>query len=282
MYTPEKNSMTEFTKTKMHFALALLATLFALHHILEKFGETIGFDYLGYFLPIYYPYALIGGLLALTVYFYALALLSERAYSLLEKTGNYCYAVAILILPLYGGLYLSSLAADHLGQAHLAWTGPTVIPLGLGILWLVLSQVAAWWFRARLSDKDRDVTLEHLAQQEIAALERARDMFASHHYDLSVIEAWKAIELRLRRALLIRGKPSEAAKADVLIHRATRAGLLSKSALALIHDLREHWKVAVGTEPLTREAADVALAATRNILSTIPVEQRESKGAGKA
>jgi hypothetical protein len=265
--------MTEFTKTKMHFALALLATLFALHHILEKFGETIGFTYLGYFLPIYYPYALIAGFLALTVYCYALALLSERAYSLMEKTGNYCYALAILILPLYGGLYLSSLAADHLGQAHLAWTGPTVIPLGLGVLWFILSQVAAWWFRARLSDKDRHVTLEQLAEQEILALNRARDLFATDHYDLSVIEAWKAIELRLRRALLIQGITSQVSKAEALIHRATRAGLLTKPTLALLHNLRKQWKVAVGVEPLSREAADMALSATRNILSTIPVDQ---------
>jgi hypothetical protein len=198
----------------------------------------------------------------------------------MEKCGNYCYALAILILPLYGGLYLSSLAADHLGQAHLAWTGPT-IPLGLGILWLVLSQVAAWWFRARLSDKDRNVTLEHLAEQEIGALDRARDMFASNHYDLSVIEAWKAIELRLRRALLIRGISGQIAKPEDLIHRATRAGLLSKPTLALLQNLREHWKVAVGTEPVSREAADMALSATRNILSTIPVDQGTSGTAAK-
>jgi hypothetical protein len=101
-------------------------------------------------------------------------------------------------------------------------------------------------------------------------------MFGSNHYDLSVIEAWKAIELRLRRALLIHGVSSKVGKPEALIHRATKAGLLSKSTLALLQNLREHWKVAVGIEPLTREAADMALAATRNILSTIPVDQRAS------
>jgi hypothetical protein len=217
----------------------------------------------------------IAGLLALTVYCYALALLSERAYSFMEKTGNYCYAFAMLILPLYGGLYLSSLAADHLGQAHLAWTGPT-IPLGLGVLWLVLSQVAAWWFHDRLSDKDRHVTLEHLAEQEIAALNRARELFASDHYDLSVIEAWKAIELRLRRALLIHGISSRAGKSEALIHAARRAGLLTKPALALLQTLRDQWTIAVSVEPLARDGADMALLAVRNILATIPVDQATS------
>jgi hypothetical protein len=102
-------------------------------------------------------------------------------------------------------------------------------------------------------------------------------MFASNHYDLSVIEAWKAIELRLRRALLIHGISGQITKPEALIHRATRAGLLTKPTLALLQNLREHWKVAVGVEPVTREAADMALSATRNILSTIPVDQGASK-----
>jgi hypothetical protein len=116
----------------MHFALALLGTLFVLHPLIEKFGDA-GFDYVGYPLKILYVYALIAGLLAVTIYFYALALLSERAYSWMEKSGNYAYALAVMVLPLYGALYLSNLAAEHLGQAHLAWTGPTVVPLALGV-----------------------------------------------------------------------------------------------------------------------------------------------------
>jgi HEPN domain-containing protein len=190
----------------------------------------------------------------------------------MEKAGNYCYALAILVLPFYGALFLSNLAAEQLGQAHLAWAGPTVVPLGLGLLWLVLSQVAAWWFRARLSDKDRNVTLEQLAEQEIAALNRAREMFDSDHYDLSVIEAWKALELRLRRALLMKGITTRSGSPEALIHRATKAGLLSKGALGLLQTLRQQWNIAVSVEPLTREAADSALTAARNILSTIPVE----------
>ena len=41
--------MSEFTKTKMHFALALIGTLFALHPLVEKYPD-LGFDYLGVWL----------------------------------------------------------------------------------------------------------------------------------------------------------------------------------------------------------------------------------------
>src|SRR5438876_966836 len=91
------DALTEFTKTKMHFALALLATLFALHPFVEKWGDK-GYIYLDYELKIFYAYGLVAALLALTVYFYALSLLSERGYSWMEMTGNYMYAIAILVL----------------------------------------------------------------------------------------------------------------------------------------------------------------------------------------
>src|SRR5438128_9757389 len=131
--------MTDFTKTKTHFALALLGTLFALHPFLNRF-ESSGFLYLGYELKLSDVYALIAGLLALAVYCYGLGLISERPHSWLERLGNCSYALAIMVLPLYGALYLSSRLADRLEQSHWAWAAPAVA-FGLGVIWLVLSQL---------------------------------------------------------------------------------------------------------------------------------------------
>ena len=73
--------MTEFTKTKMHFALALLGTLFALHPFVEKF-EAASFDYPVMDNTIHfrvaYVFTTVAGFLAFTVYCYAIALLSEK------------------------------------------------------------------------------------------------------------------------------------------------------------------------------------------------------------
>jgi HEPN domain-containing protein len=271
------DAMTEFTKTKMHFALAFLGTLFALHPLIDKFGDTVGFDYLNVFLKLYYVYYLIACLLGLTVYFYALAMLSERAYSWMEKCGNYSYALAVMVLPLYGALYVSSLAAELLGEAHIAWLGPTVVPLGLGVLWLLVSQILAWRLRKRLGDKDRKIKVEQLAEHEISALNHASTLFGENHYDLAVIEAWKAIEARLRRVLILHGLPDRFDDPDAMIHAATRKGIVTKPTRALLEELRRQWNVAVGFEPLTREAAAAALTAARNILSTIPVEDTTTR-----
>ena len=122
--------MTEFTKLKITFALALLGTLFALHPLLDRFADW-GFLYLGYDLKVFYAYSLTSGLLSLCVYLYAVTLLNDRPHSWCERTGNSTYALAILVVPIYAGLYLSAKLAERVAVSHLAWAAP-VVALGLG------------------------------------------------------------------------------------------------------------------------------------------------------
>jgi hypothetical protein len=275
--------MTEFTKTKMHFTLALLATLFALHPVIDKIGD-LGFWY-GFrdnqvWLENDYAYFALAGLLGLTVYCFALSLRSEHRSSWAEKLGNYSYGLAAMVLPLYGGLALASWLAEELVESEWSWAvkiAPAV-PLALGAFWLLLSQVLVLGLRRRLNAQDRTHKIEQLAQQEMTALNRAPELFASDHYDLSVIESWKALEARLRRSLLLHGYSNPDEKSEAVLHAATRAGLLAPSALGPVEELRRQWHVAVGTEPLSREAADKALKTTRDLLATIPVADPKKIG----
>jgi hypothetical protein len=262
--------MTDFTKTKTHFALAFLGTLFALHPFLQAV-EDKGFLYLGYDLKLFYVYGLLAGLLALSVYCYGLALVSERPHSWLEKLGNYTYALAVMVLPLYGGLYLASLLAEQLNQSHLAWAAPTVA-LGLGVGWFVLSQLLAWMLRGRLGAQDRAAKTEQLARLEVASVNHAKELFESEHYDLSVMEVWRAVEARLQRVLLGRGKTLGKMDPETLVYTAKRAGFLSEPVMGLLQQLRRQLSVAMSTEPITREAADTALTAARHILASIALD----------
>jgi hypothetical protein len=264
--------VTEFAKVKISFALALLGTLFALHPFLERV-EDAGFVYLGSELKVFHAYSLMAGLLALTVYCYALILLHERPHSWLERTGNYLYALAILILPLYGALCLSGLLAERLGHSHLAWAAPAVA-LGLGLGWLALSHVAAVLIRRRLGAQDRRAKLDQLAAQEVICVKHARELSAHEHHDLSVIEAWKALEARLRRLLLVRGADPGGGRPDAVFDRAVRRGILS--GLELVQELRRDWHVAMSTEPLSAEEARKALSGVRHLLAVIPVEEPRS------
>jgi hypothetical protein len=263
---------------KISFALALLAMLFALHPFLDKV-EDVGFAYLGVELKIMYAYMAMSALLGLCVYAYAMALMSKRTHSLFERLGNYAYALAVLVGPLYGGLYLSSLLAEELGQTDLAWAAPTVA-LGLGVAWLVLSSLLAWMLRGRLADQDRLAKIDQLAKQEAAALQHAREMFAGDHYDLSVIEAWKAIAARLRRSLLAHKFIPRAEGADQLIELARRKRILSEPSYKMLKGLEQPLRVALGSEPLPQDAAKHCLSGARHILATIPVQQNASEKIG--
>jgi HEPN domain-containing protein len=263
--------MSDFTKNKISFALALLGTLFALSPFLEKIvpPEHEGFVFLNLDLKWYYAFGLAGGLLALSVYCYAMAIVTERSSTLMEKLGNYCYAIAVMVLPLYGGLYVSHvIAKELLGEPGLAWVAPTVAG-GFAFLWVLLAGL----LRHRLAQRDRVSKIAQLGEQEIHALGRAREMFQAHHYDLSVIEAWRAIEARLRRVLLSRRITPPQDNPQKMIEIANRRGLVNDAGMESLREVRRQWNVAVSTEPLTQEAAELALGAARKIIATLPVEE---------
>jgi HEPN domain-containing protein len=262
--------MTEFTKLKITFALALLGTLFALHPLLDRFADW-GFLYLGYNLKVFYVYSLTSGLLSLCVYLYAVTLLNDRPHSWCEQTGNSTYALAILIVPIYAGLYLSAMLAEQVAVSHVAWAAPAVA-LGLGAGWVGLSQVVAWRIRRRLGEQDRVSKMAQLANQEIESLNRARELFDSQHYDLSVVEAWRALEARLRQVLLNRGIVTDPANSQTVIHVAVKRGILKEPTLGVVAELKRHWTVAVSTEPLSRDAAIESLSDVRHVLSIIPAK----------
>lgn len=137
---------------------------------------------------------------------------------------------------------------------------------------LVVSVFLAWRLRNHLSEQDRRTKLDQLTEQEVAALNRSPEMFDSNHFDLAVIEAWKGVEARLRRVLLLHGVPNPGDTPQALVHAARRAGLLRDPADKLLHELLQAWRIAIGTEPLSRQAAESALKAARDVLSIIPVE----------
>ena len=263
--------MAEFTKLKIGFALALLGTLFALHPLLDRTPD-LGFLYLGYHLKVLHAYALTSGLLGLCVYLYAVTLLNDHPHSWSERAGNGTYSLAILVVPIYIGLFLSATLADRVAVSHVAWAAPAVA-VGLGSGWVILSQVVAWRIRHRLGERDRASRMEQMARREAESLAQANELFGGDHYDLCVVEAWRALESRLRQALLSRRVATRSDDPQAVIRLATRKGLLKEPTLGLVAELKRHWSVAVSTEPLTREAAVESLGAVRYILSILPAKE---------
>jgi HEPN domain-containing protein len=260
--------MNDFKKAKIAFALALLGTLFTLHPVVENpaYQEASAFTtYLGYQVNVVHAYLVLAGLLALTVYFYAVGFMTERVSTWVEKLGNVVYALAIMVVPVYGVLYLSSFLAETLGALHLYWIVP-LVALGLGVL-------VGGAFVVRLGQRDHSAKQAHWADLEISSLYRARALFEGGHYDLSVMETWKAIDARLRRVFAERGIRPPANNPKAMIDKALKTRILQESSRAKLNELRHHWSVAMSHQPLTQEDAEAALNIARDILSLIPLKQ---------
>jgi len=258
--------MNDFKRAKITFALALLGTLFALHHVVENpaYQEATTFTtYLGYDVNIIHAYLLLAGLLALTVYFYAVGFTTEHATAWVEKLGNLVYALAIMVAPMYGVLYLSSFLAETLGELHLYW----MVPLAASALGLLVGGA----FLVRVGQRDRSAKQAHLTDLEISALYRARGLFEGGHYDLSIMETWKAIDARLHRVFAARGITPPADNPAAMIDKSIRVGILKEVNRGKLAELRHHWTVAMSHQPLTQEDAQSALDIARDILAMIPL-----------
>jgi hypothetical protein len=253
----------------MQAALALLGTLFALKPFLDDI-QNIGFAFLDFRISLLLALGGMAVLLGISVHCYALEMIRSRPFSLIERFGNSTFALAVLVLPSFGLGYgltaLGGFLAERFAIPHLAWATPASA-VGLLAVWFVLAAL----LRRRLMHQDQKAQLERLTETEAAALRRAQEMFDHDHYDLSVIEVWRALEARLRRALLLKSVRGQLDDWNALRDAAHQAGLLSKVPLTALDELRRHWQVAVSVEPLPRPAAESALATARSILATIPL-----------
>ena len=264
--------MAEFTKLKIGFALALLGTLFALHPLLDRTPD-LGFTYLGFDLKVIHAYVLTSGLLGICVYLYAVTLLNDHPHSLCEASGGTrstgwrswsCRSMPACFsrqCSLSGSPCRTSpgpLRRSRWGWDRVGWHSRRSSPGGI---------------RRRLGERDRASKMEQLAKQESVSLHQAKTLLEGEHFDLSVVESWRALEARLRRALLSR---KVAVRADDHHHvvRPRREDRHAERARpsALVAGLERHWSIAVSTDPSPREAAVESLSAVRYILSTLPVQ----------
>ena len=275
--------MSEFMKNKVNFALALLGTLFVLLTFQDKmdavraytdftwnhinlFGQEFSLEF-----TLVYCFGVAGALLSLSVYFYAMAITTERSSGGLERLGNFAYALAVLVLPVYGLLVLSHWAAVSLGWDLLHYTAPAALGGVIGV-WVLAGVLLRW----RLGRQDRRAQMRQLSLLEVDHVRKSRDMQTHHHYDMAVIEAWKALEARLHRLLLHRGYLQHMTPHQ-MIKTGHRIGLIPSALMPSVQDLQQQWNIAISTQPLTREAAETALNASRKLMAELPVEEHSSQ-----
>jgi HEPN domain-containing protein len=211
--------MNDFTKTKIAFAVALLAALFTITPILSSVGSW-GYAVFSITLQINYLYYFLATFLTVSVYAYSLQFLTERQFRPIQLAGDIFYAIALISAPVYVSVYLLTLVADLAARLLQAPGTANGLANVASLLIGVAASVVVNYIVRVFGRKERESSVETIQKEEIAILGRAMQLFQGGYFDLTIVEAFKAIELSIRKALL---------DANILLHRTNTRTLMEKA-----------------------------------------------------
>jgi HEPN domain-containing protein len=224
--------MAEFNKIKIPFALALLAAMFALNPLVNKYGE-IAYLVFGFSVSINSIYLIFCSLLGASVYFYAIGLVGEKAiFEVANKIGHVTYAFALIVPPLFLFLYPVSLAAEIVVKFTQSPAFSNVIEYSLsGFVGIAASLISNFIIKT-FSQRDKTEKVKKLSEQENQFLARANELFKQGYFDLAVTESWKAVEIALNKTFISIGEKRYPKNMRLILELAEKRKILKNNQVA--------------------------------------------------
>jgi hypothetical protein len=271
--------VSDFAKTKVGFALAMVGLLYVLNPLILKHGDA-GFPIFGTILQFQVIYYIMMALLGGAVYFFAIEYVTETPVGKAHRLGNYLYAMALLFPPVFAAVWLFVKVAEGIVWVSDSEMAGEVAKLVFGLLIAASAFLLALLVSRRMNNRDRSECVQKLALQAKLHLDRAEELIAAGHNDLAALEGFRSVESTLQRALLDNNIPVGSANSSALIPAAARAGLVSEEQVGVLHELRIARNRAVhGTEPVPDQDATWFLETTRKVLRSIHSRPLSSKDA---
>ena len=263
-------SMNDFGKIKIPFSLALLAAMFAISPLIQKYGAA-SYTLFGLTITLNFIYLLFCTSLGASVYCYAIGLVGDRPlFDFVNKVGHVVYALALIVPPLFLILYPVSMIAGLLVSAFKSpLFSKTVEYGGSAATGAVASLIAKLIFRA-FAARDRKEKIDRLSVQENQLLSRARQLFQQGYYDLAATESWKAVEVALNKTFETAGVRRRGQTIGALLDLARKKELLNSREIEEVMDIRQIRNSAVHTErKITRDEAERALGVSDKIIAAL-------------
>lgn len=261
--------MSDFTKVKIGFAIALLAILFAISPIIEEYG-SYGFNVYNVNINVLHLYTAFGIILFIAVYFYALNILTQRGIKYAQQIADILYAVAVIIpflyLFLFVGISIISIIGDYIKVAVII-TGLTIGVIAIGLF------ITAYLSKTMLNiiqKKEKASHIERYEEDIIHKITGAQGLLKNNHYNLSVIWCYDAVEKAIVLALYKNDFSHNKLLREKLINKAYEVGLIAdvhKAKIDYIYNVRN--KILRKKEDVNKEEAEKVLIETQSILSLI-------------
>lgn len=266
--------MTEFTKLKMGFSVALLAALFMLRPLIEPLTSKAGGIHVVLFgLKIYLQalYFLFAGALGLSAYFFALELLSGKSTApFAQKAGNTTYALAILMPPAFAAIWTIGQASASLRERSGSEAAALVFSIALTAVVVGAALGVLIYIRRVMSERDRSFTVSRLADEETEQMAKANGLLEAGLYDLAVVQCFQTIETALRRVLLARGGVAGYATVKDMLALAQKRALLGGEDRRRIHDVRVlRNEVTHEAKEVDRNTAEEVIEMTRRVVTRL-------------
>ena len=109
------------------------------------------------------------------------------------------------------------------------------VSLAIGIILAIVSNIVAVRYRRQKYSSEK----QELEFQEIREFENAQKLFNDGYYSQSILEAFKVMELHLRRLILQKDVPFRSTKFQDVLELVLRLELLNKSEIAAINRIRQ-------------------------------------------
>lgn len=264
--------MTEFARLKMGFVVAMLAALFMLKPLFDEFtttgqGGIYYFSYLNQQITFISGYYLFAGFLGLAAYFFAMDLVGRRPNHYFQMLGNFAYAVAIMVPPIYFAMGLIGYI-DYLIESY---TGSAQSGHNVSLVLTVFALIFAIWSFLKLGQQlrmqDKDSTVDQLGAEQAKSMAKANGLLEAGLYDLVLVECFRAIETALKKRVIAENVfPKQDGFSD-LLETGVRLKVIGPSERDKIHDLRVvRNEVVHENRDMSRDEAERVIDSTRAVI----------------
>lgn len=257
--------MNEFAKQKIAFSVAFLAALFAISPLLPDMAQ-LGFSIFNIDFSIKRLYYVLAGILMLAVYVFGVQFLVEKGIGWAARIGNVLYATVFLVPVLYGVLWITVWLVGFIGH-ELSNGAISTITSSFSFVFGIITAVLVNKLQARLVASERSAAIRQYEREESLFLKRAEDLLRDKNYDLAVVEAYKAIEVSARKALLDHNRHFHPAK---WIDEIKQLELLPAGSLNMLYIIRNARNSAAhGIKPTLASTAAVVVSAATQIVAVL-------------
>lgn len=267
--------MIGFDKAKVGFVLALLACMFAIHPVVDKF-KAWGFDIFGFSLTIDMLYILFVLLLAFATYLYAVCFITQKPYTTILWLGNTFYAIALIVPPTYLVLFICTEAAEFTASWINQEPVKIVLQCVLGAFASMCSALMVYGLHQLLSARDMNIAISQLEKEEESHILRAAEMQDVGHLYIVVLESFRAIQAALSKLLLNSSVCVHGWIPSAMASAAVKAGIISEEVFEMINKVlvARNRSVHEAQEWLTQDTAKEVLDITRRVLAELEKANR--------